>query len=362
MPSLHSSLNVTPIVFDCPPTEHDPPGRVLKMTAKWYWTDESLSNEEGVSMLFAHCIGSHKEQWEPVIQTVFANQRGKARQQRVRESWVFDWQNHGQGAVVNRDMIANTRQMGVCTWAFFPIQSAAFEYAAALKAFVRSARMQGKHMVAIGHSAGAAAMLLAASDLPIPGTTYPYQSIVLVEPSLATPQMFYKHIAPLHPALIAATQMRRSKWSSREEAIAWFAKRRPWKAWDKRVVRIFVEHGLVQSDTPGGGVHLKCDPRQEALSFPDIEPHFAAMDEIGRVSRAVPMHLVWAGRSEIISKSVQDALSDESLGRVAASVTHVEGGHLVVQESPDLVARVICNALDAVGVRVDLALATRSRL
>ncbi|KAF7319005.1 CN hydrolase domain-containing protein [Mycena chlorophos] len=114
---------------------------------------------------------------------------------------------------------------------------------------------------------------LAASDLPRAGRAYPYQAVVLVEPSLASPQIFFKHIAPLHPALVAATQMRRSKWSSRQEAASWFAKRRPWKTWDKRAVRAFVEHGLVDSEADGG-VHLKCDPRQEALAFPDLEPHF----------------------------------------------------------------------------------------
>ncbi|KAF7316198.1 CN hydrolase domain-containing protein [Mycena indigotica] len=347
---MASPLCVTPIVFDCPPAEHDPPGRVLKMSAKWYWTDESLANDDGLSLLFAHCIGSHKEQWEPIIESCFVNQRSKPRHQRIREAWAFDWQSHGDSAVLNCDLIMNTRQMGV----------SAFEYAAAIKAFVRSARMQGKRMVAIGHSAGAAAMLLAASDLPRAGTAYPYQSIVLVEPSLASPKMFFKHISPLHPPLVAATQMRRAKWASREEAASWFAQRRPWKAWDKRVVRTFVEHGLVESR---GSVHLKCDPRQEALAFPDIEPHFAAVDEMGRVSRAVPIHLVWARRSEILSKSVQDALVDESLGRVAASVTRVDGGHLVVQDNPDLVARVICTAVDTIGANAGLDFVpARSRL
>nr|GAT52936.1 predicted protein [Mycena chlorophos] len=322
---MPSPLHITPVVFNCPPTEHDPPGRVLKMSAKWYWSDESLANVDGVSLLFAHCIGSHKEQWEPVIETCIVNQRGKPRHQRVREAWAFDWQSHGDSAVLNREQIAQTRQNGV----------SAFEYAAAVKAFVLSARMEGRHMVAVGHSAGAAAMLLAASDLPRAGRAYPYQAVVLVEPSLASPQIFFKHIAPLHPALVAATQMRRSKWSSRQEAASWFAKRRPWKTWDKRAVRAFVEHGLVDSEADGG-VHLKCDPRQEALAFPDLEPHFAALDEIGRISRAVPMHVVWARRSEILSSSVQDALVDESLGRVAASVTRVEGGHLVVQDNDSL--------------------------
>ncbi|KAF7325773.1 CN hydrolase domain-containing protein [Mycena kentingensis (nom. inval.)] len=354
MHTTSTTLNVTPFVFECPPMEQDPPGRALKMTGKWYWTNESLANADGNSLIFAHGIGAHKEQWEPTIERCFQSNSLKPRHQRVREAYSFDWQNHGDAAVLNSDMLENTRQNGV----------SAFEYAAGIKAFVRSARMQSKRIVAIGHSAGAAALLLAASDPPTPGHQYPYQAIVLIEPSLATPPMFYKHIAPVHPALIAATQMRRSRWASRDEAAAWFAKRRPWRTWDKRVLRTFIEHGLADSDIPGSGVYLKCDPRQEALAFPDVEPHFSAFHELGRISRSVPVHLVWARRSEILPKSVQDALVDASLGRVPASITRVDGGHLVVQDSPDRVARVICNALDAyaAGMDVELALPARSRL
>ncbi|KAJ6524395.1 hypothetical protein DFH09DRAFT_186368 [Mycena vulgaris] len=55
-------LQITLVVFECPLNRHDPPGRALKMTAKRYWTHESEANEEGLSLLFAHCIGGHKEQ------------------------------------------------------------------------------------------------------------------------------------------------------------------------------------------------------------------------------------------------------------------------------------------------------------
>lgn len=51
-------LQTTPVVFDCPPNSNNPPGRVLKMTAKRYCTSQSVSNDEGFSLLFAHCIGA----------------------------------------------------------------------------------------------------------------------------------------------------------------------------------------------------------------------------------------------------------------------------------------------------------------
>jgi hypothetical protein len=55
-----------------------------------------------------------KEQWEPIIEQTFQLQQGKARHQRVREAWSFDWQSHGDAAVLNRELLENSRADGVC--------------------------------------------------------------------------------------------------------------------------------------------------------------------------------------------------------------------------------------------------------
>ncbi|KAJ7166984.1 Alpha/Beta hydrolase protein [Mycena filopes] len=326
-------LQTTPVIIDCPRNSRDPPGHVLKMTANRYWTTESLANDDGLTLIFAHCIGAHKEQWEPVIQHAFRTQQPKARHQRVREAWAFDWQNHGDAALLNRDFLASSRADGVSV----------YEWAAAIASFVRSPRMQGKRIVAVGHSAGAGAMLVALKGTPV--STIPFVSLVLVEPTTTTPAMFYRHIADAVTTVVAGVIMRRDHWASREDAFAWLGRRAPWKRWDPRVLRNFTKYGLV--DAAEGGVTLKCDRRQEASAFPDVQPHFAAVDELKRVGRNVPVHIVWASRSELIPRIVQDSLSD---GRQVASITRLEGGHMIVQEAPDRIAEAICNALDGVGV------------
>ncbi|KAJ7492962.1 Alpha/beta hydrolase fold-1 [Mycena galericulata] len=339
-------LQTTPVVFECPPSSNDPPGRVLKMTAKRYFTAESASNGEGFSLLFAHCIGSHKEQWEPVIEQIFRLQRSKVRNQRVREAWSFDWQNHGDAAMLNRELLLETRQMGV----------SAYEWADAIAAFVRAPQMRGKRMVAIGHSAGTGAMMMSMRGLPL--AAIPYVSVVLIEPTLATREMFYRHIADTTATMVAATMMRRDRWRSRAEAYAWFARRAPWKRWDPRVLRIFTNSGL--RTTPDGEVTLKCDRRQEAIAYPDVHPHFDAVDELARICRSVPVHLVWANQSDFVPKIAQDALADVSEGRMVASITGLDGGHMLVQENPDRIALAICKALNGVGL--DLSVRARSRL
>ncbi|KAJ7079902.1 Alpha/beta hydrolase family-domain-containing protein [Mycena epipterygia] len=335
------------------------------MTAKRYCTSESASNDKGFSLIFAHCIGSRtfiavscpisrlmpvtdKEQWEPTIERIFRSQQSKPRHQRVREAWAFDWQNHGDAAILNRELVASTRQMGV----------SAYEWAEAIAAFVRSPRMHGTRIVAIGHSAGTGAIVMSLKGIPV--SALPYVSVLLIEPTIATPEMFYNHIEPIMPTIIAATTMRRDCWRSGADAYEWLKRRAPWKKWDPRVLRMLTEHGLAA--TPDGQVALKCDRRQEAASYPDVDPHFDAAHEIARVACAVPVHIVWANHSELVPKIVQDSLCDVSEGGRFASITRLDGGHFILQEDPDRIALAICSALDGVGVDLVPRGPTRSRL
>ncbi|KAJ6607605.1 Alpha/beta hydrolase fold-1 [Mycena sp. CBHHK59/15] len=342
-------LDCTPYTLDCPPSALDPPGRSLKMAAKRYCTSESAADAAGLTLLFAHCIGAHKEQWEPTIAGMFAlqNRAGTPRHQRVREAWAFDWQNHGDSAVLNRELLLGAgREDGV----------SAFEWAGAIAAFVRSPRMQGQRIVAIGHSAGAGTMVVSTQHMPTP----PYAALVLIEPSLAAPPLFHAHVAPTLPAIVAATTLRRASWASRAEAHAWLAPRAPWRGWDARVLQAFVDYGLHETSDGDAGVALKCAPQQEAVAYPDVQPHFAAVRALPRIGAQV--HVVWASRSEWCAfcrvgvhrpQIIQNALADAVPGRTFASVTRVEGGHMLVQEQPDRMARAICDVLDSVDVGLD---------
>lgn len=60
-----------------------------------------------------------KEQWEPVIEYLFEAQAAKEAAHRIREAWAFDWQNHGDAAVLNREALKD-RPEGVCE--YFPIR------------------------------------------------------------------------------------------------------------------------------------------------------------------------------------------------------------------------------------------------
>jgi len=329
-------LKTTSVVFDCPQNVRDAPGRVLKMSAKRYYTTDSTRTSNGLTLLFGHCVGSHKEQWEPTIQHIF-----QRRHSQVHEAWAVDWPTHGDSAVLNRELLETSpsRVYGV----------SAFEWSEAIAAFVRSPHLRGKRIVPVGHSAGGGTMVLTTKD--VPELALEYASIILIEPTIVPRELFYREVderVSTMEFVVTATLSRREKWRSREDAHAWLSRRIPWDSWDPRVVRMFSEYGL--EDTPDGGVMIKGNRRQEALCYADAEPHFVGAEQLGKISGKVPVHFIWGSGSPLVPQFVQDALCNGN----AASVTRVEGGHLVVQEQPDAVADAICAILDIIGRKGDL--------
>ncbi|KAF8167148.1 Alpha/beta hydrolase fold-1 [Crassisporium funariophilum] len=296
----------------------------------------SSKNIHGLTLLFTHCIGSHKEQWEPVIERVFMLQERKDETHRIREAWSFDWQSHGDAATLNREILTS-RENGVF-----------YEWSPAIAHFVRSAHMKGHRIVPVGHSAGAATMIMTTKEIPT--NELSYVAMILVEPTLVTRELFNAHLEDRMASMdfaIAATSARRDRWPSKEHAFEYFKKRIPWGFWDPRVVRLLTEYGL--EETSSGNVTLKCHKKQEANSYPDVEPHFEGAIQLGRICHSLPVHLIWGTRNDLVPEFIQDSLSDVSQGRMVASVTKVKrAGHMVVQEQPDLLAQAISDVLNTI--------------
>ncbi|KAF8816217.1 hypothetical protein BYT27DRAFT_7238055 [Phlegmacium glaucopus] len=330
-------------VFDCPSEStrqyEGPLNQGLKMTGKRYTTSFSQNEVNGLTLLFTHCIGSHKEQWEPVIESLFTLQQKVDKAHRIREAWSFDWQNHGDAAVHNRELL-KVRTEGVSVHEWWP----------AITDFVRSPYMKGHRIVPVGHSAGAATVILTTK-----GMLYhelPYVAMVLIEPTMMTREVFNAHLDDRMASMdsvVAATSARRDFWLSKEQAFEYFKGRFPWKSWDPRVLRLLTEHGL--EELPSGGVTLKCDKKQEAISYPDVEPHFEGTLQFGRICHSLPIHVIWGTRIDFWPEYSQNALSDASEGRVVASVTRIQqAGHMVVQEQPELVSQAIRDILSTINV------------
>ncbi|KAJ8702118.1 hypothetical protein PTI98_000861 [Pleurotus ostreatus] len=310
----------------------------LRITAKRYRDTKTQKRQrnvpspgesEGLTLLFLHCVGAHKEQWEPTIQAIFE------RASNIREAWAFDWQNHGDAAVLNKNALSERKD----DWAV-----TVYDWAAAISAFVRSDHVKGHNIIPIGHSAGAATAVLTTKYLPL--QPKPYPAIILVEPSVVAKELFEATIDDRMEQMefvVRMTMTRRDHWASKDEAFAWLSKRYPWSTWDTRVVKLLADHGLEQHED---GARLKCHRKHEAVSYTQVEGHFEAAALLATISTTIPIHLVWGENEDIIPEIIRDSLSDASAGRSVTSTRVVEeAGHMIVQEKPDALANAICEVL-----------------
>ncbi|MGH2670510.1 MAG: alpha/beta fold hydrolase, partial [bacterium] len=127
--------------------------------------------------------------------------------------------------------------------------------------------------LAVGHSCGATALLLAEQDRPGTfGALYCFEPVVVP----ADP--------PLGPDpgnwLAAAARQRRAAFASREVALQYFGSKPPLAALHPAVLRAYVEHGF--ADREGHGVLLKCRPEHEALVHEMATAH-DCYSRLGRV-------------------------------------------------------------------------------
>ncbi|KAJ3543126.1 hypothetical protein NMY22_g3252 [Coprinellus aureogranulatus] len=355
--------------------DDDDPREGLWVSAKRYSTEDSVKDTKGLTLLFTHCNGSSKEEWDIVISNLFKIQSSKDEPFRIREAWSFDRQNHGDAAVLNARAL-DGRKEGVSL----------YEWALALTWFVRSPLLYGHRLVPFGHSAGTSAWMLTTTHFAL--DSIPYVSMFLVESTITPKDIFETELEErlsYMDLVVNLTLKRRDDWPNKEAALEYFGKRLPWSLWDPRALKYFVvsyvvtpnsrtpnyhyihlfEHGLHDAPDTRRGVTLKWTKEQEASSYPDRVPHYESAVRLAEVSNVIPVHLIWGERVEFMRVSssylfreiltcyhrpeyLRDALSDKSAGMNVASVSYIEdAGHMVVQEKPDTLATIIAAKLDS---------------
>ncbi|KAG2155799.1 Alpha/beta hydrolase fold-1 [Suillus bovinus] len=326
-------------VFDVPPLQGLPG---LKMTAKRYHTP--FSDSQGLTLLFAHGVGAHKEQWEPMLQHLFSHQNMQ-QPSCIREAWCFDWLNHGDAAIINKAALEH-RSPGDVSIA---------EWAAAIASFVKSPFLNGHKLVGFGHSAGSSAIILSTRAFPM--RNQPFVAVFLLEPSMLTRELWMSHLIERETLVrksINAALRRPSVFDTSEEAANYCRNRKPWAEFDHAVFDVFKRHAFYPVSIQDGSkkktkVALKCDLHHEALAYQDIESHFEATDHYTRLCRVVPVHIVFGTVHDYIPSYFQDCMTDVSQGRSPASVKRVPGaGHNIVQQTPEALAREISISLNSI--------------
>ncbi|KAI0766213.1 alpha/beta-hydrolase [Trametes elegans] len=283
-----------------------------------------------LSLVFLHSVASHKEAWIPTIDHLFELQHSTPTDAfSVVEAWAMDAPSHGRAAVLNDSRLHD-----------FPNGITGEQWARATGVLLASGLLAGDSIVGIGHSAGAC-VLIQSTATHAHGRN-PYASLVLVEPTMMTPEILQRAFAQ-DTVLLRAVDIARTRkdtWPSRPAAREWLARRLPWRRWDARVLDLFVENALCDLPTatyPGEkeGVTLACTRVQEVAGYTHHEDGFAALEMLKTLCPAMPVHTVFGGKRDMVPAETQESITSVAEGRKMRSIARVEGaGHLVVQESP----------------------------
>jgi pimeloyl-ACP methyl ester carboxylesterase len=185
---------------------------------------------DGPPLLFCHPTGFHAMTWAPLAGELDTAAR----------CWSLDFRGHGDSTVPDD---------GDYTWSGMADDVlAAVDHIGAPPA----------GMLAVGHSLGGAALVLA--EQARPGT---FAGLWLFEPIIPPPP---EGPLPAGPnPLATAARKRRRRFPDRDAAYANYASKPPLDTLTPAALRAYVDHGF--RDVPGGEVELKCTPEVEAAVF-----------------------------------------------------------------------------------------------
>lgn len=186
-------------------------------------------------------------------------------------------------------------------------------------------------VVICGHSVGGSTAVQVAVRLP-----QRVAALVLVEPVLRRPSP--SPDAPAGPsALTARTLRRRAVWPSRAEAGEYLRARAPYDSWDGAVFGSWMETAVVET---AEGVELSCPPWVEASVFSETGGS-TAFDDLPELRCPVRFARATGERG------MRSTCPPEAPAAVSGSIdTVIQGsGHFLPLEQPDLVARLIAEAL-----------------
>jgi pimeloyl-ACP methyl ester carboxylesterase len=180
----------------------------------------------------------------------------------------------------------------------------------------------------VGHSFGGTLTMTAAA-----ARDGLYERALLVDPVILPPMgspAREQRGAGENP-MVERARKRRHHWDSRAEARSFFADKPLFESWTARALGIYVDETLAET---ADGVELKCPGRVEAAIFGGsrfFDPYaFAPKADLPlRIARATEGDFSRDSYRELVDRLPRGELTD------------IEGGHLVVMERPDAVARAI---------------------
>ena len=201
-------------------------------------------------------------------------------------------------------------------------------------AVASSLRDHGR-IIAVGHSMGGAALIMAALIAP-----ELFKALIIYEP-IIFPATFRQAAKDLHvpSPLVEGARRRRTTFASREEALANYSSKPPMNVFKNESLRAYVEYGfndIENTKTKQRSVVLKCLPEHEARTYETGAAH-QTWDQLHLLQ--VPTWVVTgavapnqpSAWSELIAKEIQNA----------KFIQWSDVGHFGPMQQPDRLASLI---------------------
>ena len=194
------------------------------------------------------------------------------------------------------------------------------------------AQVRAQHtqpVIAVGHSLGGVLSLLASRKAP-----ELFQGVIMLDSPLLSPltafvvrmAKVFGQIDRITPA--GRTEGRKSRWSDRDEALAYFKSKSLFRHIDPQCLEDYVDHGLLQTQA---GLQLSFDPDTEVAIYRRI-PH-RPLSPLNDLS--VPTALLYGDRSDVVTPGLVRIMNKQP-GMKA--VIPVSGGHMFPLEQPHFIA------------------------
>ncbi|OBZ69359.1 Peroxisomal membrane protein LPX1 [Grifola frondosa] len=293
----------------------------------------------GLTLVFLHGIGAHKETWTPVIQCLVLEIAASSSPLYVNEIWAMDCVQHGDSGLLNEASLGDTfdcadyaRDLTNFLLHYLPedtsparrISTNLFRLPESVTDRRKIHRFSNRTVVGVGHSVGACSLINPAVEYPAL-----LSSLVLVE-SMTIPE-YVKYIDG-HRKNEAMCLRRRWLWDSIEDATRDIHKSGYYRSWDPKCLQQFLKYAIIR--TSDGKFRLKTHPYFESLMMYERLMVYEAWELLDKINPSITMHWVWGGKSERAGGPVIQ-ITYRRKGNCSNDV-HPNVGHLLPQEIPDL--------------------------
>ena len=255
-------------------------------------------------ILFSHATGFHGRCFDPVISSLINEHdctsfdyRGYGDSQ-LDPDWPLEWQGYGDDALA-------------------------------------VARSMQKKIIAVGHSMGGAALVMAALVAP-----ELFQALILYEPIIFPTYIRDATESPREPSpLVEGARRRRTTFASRDEAFTNYFSKPPMNIFDERSLHAYVDHGFKDAES---GVVLKSRPEHEARTY-EMGAIHKTWDQLNLLR--VPTWVVAGVVAPMQPSSWTESIAKEIQN--AKFIQWPDAGHFGPMQQPDRLAQLVT---DVVGI------------